>query len=129
MGRRSSNVLTAASVEEVKRQLWQRGLHIVAIRTPRRAPTRYELMPSIFRVTRAEVILFTRQLATFVRVGMPILDGLAVLRDQADAVRHRVTVRKAPVSFGLVKVPGRSYYQTLRDKLRWGAPPSYRSEP
>jgi NAD+ kinase len=42
---------------------------------------------------------------------------------------HRVTVRKAPVSFRLVKVPGHSYYQTLRDKLRWGAPPNYRSEP
>jgi NAD+ kinase len=42
---------------------------------------------------------------------------------------HRVTVRKAPVSFRLVKVPGHSYYQTLRDKLRWGTPPNYRSEP
>jgi NAD+ kinase len=42
---------------------------------------------------------------------------------------HRVTVRKAPVSFRLVKVPGRSYYQTLRDKLHWGAPPNYRHEP
>ena len=42
---------------------------------------------------------------------------------------HRVTVRKAPVAFRLVKVPGRSYYQTLRDKLHWGAPPNYRSEP
>jgi NAD+ kinase len=43
--------------------------------------------------------------------------------------QHRVTVRKAPVSFRLVKVPGRSYYQTLRDKLHWGAPPNYRHEP
>jgi NAD+ kinase len=42
---------------------------------------------------------------------------------------HRVTVRRAPVSFMLVKVPGRSYYQTLRDKLRWGTPPTYRIEP
>lgn len=42
---------------------------------------------------------------------------------------HRVTVRKAPVSFRLVKVPGRSYYRTLRDKLHWGAPPNYRNEP
>src|SRR5205823_1414728 len=29
------------------------------------------------------------------------------------AVDDRVTVRQAPVRFGLVKVPGRSYYQTL----------------
>jgi NAD+ kinase len=40
-----------------------------------------------------------------------------------------VTVRRAPVSFQLVKVPGRTYYQTLRDKLRWGVPPNYRTEP
>jgi NAD+ kinase len=37
-----------------------------------------------------------------------------------------VTVRRAPVAFQLVKVPGHSYFQTLRDKLRWGAPPNYR---
>jgi NAD+ kinase len=43
--------------------------------------------------------------------------------------RHRVTVRRASVTFGLVKVPGHSFYQTLRDKLRWAAPPGYRSEP
>jgi NAD+ kinase len=42
---------------------------------------------------------------------------------------QQVRIRRAAVSFGLVKVPGRGYYQTLRDKLRWGAPPNYRSEP
>jgi NAD+ kinase len=41
---------------------------------------------------------------------------------------HRVTVRRAPVRFRLVKVRGRSYYQTLRDKLSWGAPPNFRGE-
>jgi NAD+ kinase len=42
--------------------------------------------------------------------------------------QHQVTVRRAPVEFGLVKVPGRNFYQTLRDKLRWGTPPNYRKE-
>jgi NAD+ kinase len=42
--------------------------------------------------------------------------------------QHRVTVRKAPVQFQLVKVPGRSYYRTLRDKLHWGLLPGYRNE-
>jgi len=55
-----------------------------------------------------------------------VLDG----QEQGQlTTEHRVTVRKAPVSFRLVKVPGRSYYQTLRDKLHWGATPNYRSEP
>jgi NAD+ kinase len=43
--------------------------------------------------------------------------------------QHRVTVRAAPVTFGLVKVAGQSYYGTLRDKLRWGTAPNYRHEP
>jgi len=60
-------------------------------------------------------------------------DGAAVVVDGQEivpaAVGQRITVRKAPVSFSLVKVPGHSYYQTLRDKLRWGTSPNYRSEP
>jgi len=44
-------------------------------------------------------------------------------------MEDRITVKRAPVSFGLVKVPGRSYYQTLRDKLHWGRQPNYRAEP
>jgi NAD+ kinase len=42
---------------------------------------------------------------------------------------HRITVRRAPVAFQLIKVAGHSYYQRLRDKLRWGVPPIYRNEP
>lgn len=40
-----------------------------------------------------------------------------------------ITVRRAPVAFTLVKLPGKSYFQTLREKLRWGQPPEYRPEP
>jgi NAD+ kinase len=45
------------------------------------------------------------------------------------SVEDLITVKRAPVSFRLVKVPGRSYYQTLRDKLNWGRQPNYRPEP
>jgi NAD+ kinase len=55
-----------------------------------------------------------------------IIDGQEVIPLGAE---HRVIVRKAPVEFGLVKVPGHSYYQTLRNKLRWGAGPNFRHEP
>jgi NAD+ kinase len=43
-------------------------------------------------------------------------------------VRHHVKVRRAPVTFQLVRVPGRSYYRTLRSKLNWGMQPNYRHE-
>lgn len=55
-----------------------------------------------------------------------VVDGQEDMRLTVD---HRVTMRRAPVTFGLVKVPGRTYYQTLRDKLHWGKQPHYRSEP
>ncbi len=61
-------------------------------------------------------------------------DGTALILDgrlevMPLTVDHRITVRRAPVAFQLVKVPGHSYYQTLRDKLRWGTQPNYRIEP
>jgi NAD+ kinase len=59
--------------------------------------------------------------------------GTALVIDGQDIIpltaQHQVTVRKAPVGFGLVKVTGHSFYQTLRDKLRWGTGPNYRNEP
>lgn len=39
-----------------------------------------------------------------------------------------VLVRKAPVTFQLIRVQGRSFYRTLREKLAWGTLPSYRVE-
>lgn len=40
----------------------------------------------------------------------------------------KVTIRSAPVTFGLVKIPGHSYYRRLREKLTWGGQPIYKQE-
>jgi NAD+ kinase len=55
-----------------------------------------------------------------------VIDGQEQLPLTLD---HRITVRRAPVRFRLVKVPGHSYFHTLRDKLHWGTGPNYRGEP
>ena len=63
-----------------------------------------------------------------IRIGPGAAHASVVVDGQAAAdvtPRHRIVIRKAPVTFRLVKVPGHSYYQTLRDKLRWGTPPNY----
>jgi type IV pilus assembly protein PilC len=78
------SVIEAGSSDSVKQRLWADGLLIVNIRQRRLAlPRMDELFPSFVKVRRSELILFSRQLATFVRVGVPMLDGLAVLRDEA----------------------------------------------
>jgi NAD+ kinase len=43
------------------------------------------------------------------------------------AVGEEIIIRQAPVKFKLVKCAGRSFYQTLTDKLRWGTQPNYRA--
>jgi NAD+ kinase len=55
-----------------------------------------------------------------------IVDGQELLPLRTE---QRVTICEASVDFQLIKAPGRSYYQTLRDKLNWTAPPQYRREP
>jgi NAD+ kinase len=67
-----------------------------------------------------------------IRLGHGAENAAVVVDGQAVAevtMEQRIVIRKAPVTFQLVKVPGHSYYQTLRDKLRWGTAPSYRGEP
>ena len=92
-GNRVNGALEAASADQVKQQLWTNGLYIVDVRSKRvPLPHLAELFPSVFRVRRSEVILFTRELATFVRVGISILDGLTVLRDQASSRRMRAAL-------------------------------------
>lgn len=54
-----------------------------------------------------------------------VVDGQDVVELQQGA---RISVRQAPVSFRLVKVPGHSYYGTLHDKLNWGTTLNYRQD-
>lgn len=60
-------------------------------------------------------------------------DGVTLIVDGQDQVtvgrEDRLVIRRAPVEFQLIKVRGKSYYQTIRDKLHWGTPPGYRHEP
>ena len=69
---------------------------------------------------------FTIRLLDRVQKAIVVVDG-QTSADMTD--EHRIVIRRAPVTFGLVKVPGRSFYQTLRDKLRFGTAPSDRGEP
>jgi NAD+ kinase len=59
-------------------------------------------------------------------------DGATLIVDGQESIdltlHDQLTVRRAPVQFQLIKIRGKSYYQTLRDKLHWGSPPGYRHE-
>lgn len=67
------------------------------------------------------------------RIGVRQAEGAWLVVDGQDCGPltrgDRIVIRRAPVQFGLVKVPGHTYYKTLQEKLRWGTTPNYRHEP
>lgn len=69
---------------------------------------------------------FAIRLSRAAELAAIVVDGQSVAQMTTG---DRIVIRKAPVSFQLVKVAGQTYYQTLRDKLRWGTTPTYDGEP
>lgn len=66
-----------------------------------------------------------------VRLGQRAEGAMVIIDGQENITigpRDRVRIRQAPATFQLVKVPGHSFYQTLRDKLRWGMQPGNRND-
>lgn len=61
----------------------------------------------------------------------PLLEGVSTVLVVDGQVQiplrcgDRVTVRRGRTPFPMVRLPGHSFYRTLRDKLGWGALPSF----
>jgi type IV pilus assembly protein PilC len=93
--------IKAATIDEAKRRLWNDGFRIVTIQ-PRKLhlPSLHELFPTFFKVRKSQIILFTRQLATFVKVGVPLLEALAVLHEQAGSGELRAALQDMSMDLG-----------------------------
>lgn len=75
-------VVSGDTAALINRDLLERGYRVVALR-PAKSGWRwfYRQLPTFFRVTTSDIVLFSRQLATFLRVGVPITDAIKLLRD------------------------------------------------
>ena len=64
------------------RDLSDRGYRVVSVRSARSGWWRwvYRELPTFFRVRTADLVLFSRQLSTFLRVGVPITDAIKLLQ-------------------------------------------------
>jgi len=69
------------SAAAVHRDLTQRGYRVVSLRPARGGwHAIYRELPTFFAVGASDLILFSRQLATFLKVGVPITDAIRLLR-------------------------------------------------
>ncbi|HEV2034879.1 MAG TPA: type II secretion system F family protein [Candidatus Dormibacteraeota bacterium] len=66
----------------VHRDLLERGYRVLSLR-PAKGGWRwiYRQMPTLFGVSTSDLVLFSRQLATFLRVGVPITEAIKLLRE------------------------------------------------
>jgi type IV pilus assembly protein PilC len=49
-------------------------------------------LPSLFSVKRMELIIFSRQMATFIKAGIPVTDGIATVQEQTPSRYFRRTL-------------------------------------
>jgi type IV pilus assembly protein PilC len=89
-GASAKGVHDAPSLAEARDEVAAAGLHVLQM-APKTALARLELAPA--RVKATGLMHLSRQLAAFLRAGIPILDALAVLGGESDkpAVRRVLT--------------------------------------
>jgi type IV pilus assembly protein PilC len=92
-GKLEERVATGDSAASVHRDLIDRGFRVVSVR-PARSGWRwvYRQFPTFFRVKTADLILFSRQLATFIRVGVPITDAIKLLQGASNSGAFRAAL-------------------------------------
>jgi type IV pilus assembly protein PilC len=82
-GEQISGALDVASEALAERALWDANYRVVSIRPERKLPGLEQVLPSLFAVKKRALITFSRQLATLLESGVPVMRSLELLQDQA----------------------------------------------
>lgn len=81
LGKQVEGMLEAADEKAVAQRLAQTGYYVTTIK-PKRDTPRATLMSRLRGVRRRQMIMFSRQLGTMVKAGMPLLSGINILIQQ-----------------------------------------------
>ena len=73
----------AANAEIAARLLASRGFKVLSIKSVPKFLPRWSFFPSMTRVNRKTIILFSRQLALLLDSGTPLVNSLSLIRDQS----------------------------------------------
>ena len=92
-GTLEERVVEGTSAAAVQRKLTDRGYRVLSVQ-PARSGWRwiYRNFPTFFKVKTADLILFSRQLATFIRVGVPITDAISLLQTASNSGSFRAAL-------------------------------------
>ena len=81
-GKRREGRIEAAGTSAAEHSLWLEGLKIVQLSPAPPKKTMADYFPSLFHISGLDIILFTRQLATFVGAGLPMTRALETIAEE-----------------------------------------------
>ena len=81
-GRRRDGVIEAEGNSAAEQALWLEGLKIVRLYSAPAPKTMADYFPSLYQISKADLILFTRQLGTFVGAGVPMTRALQTIAEE-----------------------------------------------
>jgi type IV pilus assembly protein PilC len=81
-GQRREGRIDAAGTSAAEQALWLEGLKIVQLNPAPPKTTMADYFPSLYQISGQDLILFTRQLATFVGAGVAMTRALSVIAEE-----------------------------------------------
>jgi type IV pilus assembly protein PilC len=91
-GQRRDGSIEAAGNSAAEQALWLEGLKIVNLRAAPRKKTMADYFPSLYRISKQDIILFTRQLATFVGAGVPMSRALGTIEEETTSPLFKAVI-------------------------------------
>jgi type IV pilus assembly protein PilC len=81
-GQKREGRIEAGGTSAAEQALWLEGLKIVQLNPAPPKKTMADYFPSLYQISRQDLILFTRQLATFVGAGVAMTRALTVIAEE-----------------------------------------------
>jgi type IV pilus assembly protein PilC len=85
--------IDVTSEAQAERALWDASYRVISIRKDRELPKLEKILPSLYGVKKRALITFSRQLATLLQSGVPVMRSLELLEEQATAKPLAAAIR------------------------------------
>jgi type IV pilus assembly protein PilC len=92
-GEEVSGQIDVPSEAQAERALWDANYRVISIRKERQLPGLESVFPSLYGVKKRALITFSRQLATLLKSGVPVLRSLELLKEQSTSKPLTMAIR------------------------------------
>ena len=92
-GEQIHGALDVPSESLAERALWDANYRVISIRQERKMPSLEQVFPSLYSVKKRALITFSRQLATLLESGVPVMRSLELLEEQTPSKPLAAAIR------------------------------------